>query len=124
MDLNTAMSAHIRWKVRLLECIQGQAELPKATDMARDDACDLGQWMSGAGVEYASLASFRDAKKLHAAFHLRAAEVVSAAEKGDKRQAEAMLRPEGPFGLASDAVVLALRKLRSEVQNAGSPRQG
>jgi hypothetical protein len=119
MDLTTAIAAHIKWKIRLLQCINGQEEPPKATEVAQDGACDLGKWLLGAGMQYERLASFRETKSAHAAFHLRAAEVVTALEMGDKRQAEAMLHAETPYSVASDAVVLALTKLRADANKAG-----
>lgn len=119
MDLSEAVAAHIRWKIRLLQCIHGQAEVPNAIEVAQDDVCELGKWLMGEGMEYASLASFHDTKRSHATFHLRAAEVVTAVERGEKGQAEAMLAADTPYGIASDAVVLALTKFRAEVRKAG-----
>ena len=121
MDLTEAITAHVRWKVRLLQCIRGQAELPNAAEVARQDGCELGKWLEGAGMEYASLASFHETKSTHASFHLRAAEVASAVARGEKSQAEAMLGADSPYSVASDAVILALAKLRAEARKAGKP---
>jgi hypothetical protein len=119
MDLTEAATAHMRWKIRLLQCIHGQAELPNSDEVARADACDLGKWLGHAPLEYSSLAGFSDAKSNHAAFHLRAAEVVAAVEKAEMERAEAMLGADTPYTVASDAVVLALTTLRAEARKAG-----
>jgi hypothetical protein len=119
MDLTEAATAHMRWKIRLLQCIRGQAELPNAAEVARDDACDLGKWLRHAPLEYSSLAGFSDTKSKHAGFHLRAAEVVAAVEKGERDRAEAMLGADTPYTVASDAVILALTALRAEARKAG-----
>jgi hypothetical protein len=119
MDFTEAITAHTRWRIRLFRCIRGQAELPDAPEVARDDVCELGRWLEGAGKEYVSLAEFRETRSAHATFHLRAAEVVSAAEGGEKDQAEAMLRAGTPYGVASEALILALTKLGTVVRKAG-----
>ncbi len=76
-------------------------------------------------MQYAKCASFHDTKAAHAAFHPGAAEVVRALEIGDRRKAEAMMRADGAFSVASEAVVLALTKLRGEVRKAGAvPENG
>jgi hypothetical protein len=120
MDLTEAIAAHIRWKVRLLQCIRGQAELPHVAEVAQAGACALGKWLGSAGPEYTSLASFHETKSTHATFHLRAAEVVSAVVRGEKSQAETMLGADSPYSAASDAVILALTKLRGEVRKGGT----
>ena len=119
MDLTEAVIAHMRWKIRLLQGINGQAELPNSADVARDDVCDLGKWLGHATFEYSSLTGFSDTKSKHAAFHLRAAEVVAAVEKGERDRAEAMLGADGPYTVASGEVVLALTTLRAAARKAG-----
>jgi hypothetical protein len=119
MDLEAATVAHLKWKIRLLQCIHGQVELPNADEVARDDACELGKWLGSRAKGYASLPSFQDARSAHATFHLRAAEVVVALDRGDKGQAETMLLANSPYVVASDTVVFALTKLRGEARKAG-----
>lgn len=124
VDLTKAVAAHMRWKMRLYQCIHGQAELPRVAEVARDDACELGQWLISKGMVYKDFESFSGAKGAHAAFHLCAAEVVSAVERGEKSAAEGMLQSGSAFALASEAVSLALTKLRAEVARAGKRSVG
>lgn len=115
MDFHEAIVAHTRWKVRLLQFIQGNGDPLVAADVARDNLCALGKWLYGEGTQYASYATYDEVNKAHAAFHLRAAEVVRRVEGGDRKGAEGMLQSGSPYAEASDAVVLALTKLRVDV---------
>ncbi len=46
MDLNDAINSHTDWKIRLRHAISERATLDVAS-VARDDACDYGQWLHG-----------------------------------------------------------------------------
>jgi hypothetical protein len=116
MDFHEAILAHTRWKMHLLQFIQGSGDPLVAADVARDDLCALGKWLHGEGTEYASYVTYDEASTAHAAFHLRAAEVVRSVEGGDREGAERMLHSGAPYAEASDAVVLALTKLRVDVR--------
>lgn len=115
MDFHEAILAHTRWKIRLLQFIRGSGEPLVVADVAPDDLCALGKWLHGEGTQYASYATYNEANKAHAAFHLRAAEVVRRVEGGDREGAEGMLQSGSTYAEASDAVVLALTKLRVDV---------
>lgn len=119
MDLDEAISAHVRWKVHLLQCLHGQVEPPDAAQIARDDACPLGIWLVGEGKQHAPHAACHETTTAHTQFHLRAADVVSALRAGHREQARSMLEAGSAFTKASDDVVLALTRLRVSIRRAG-----
>ncbi len=115
LDLHEAILAHTRWKMRLLQFIHGRSEALLVSEVERDDLCALGKWLQNEGARHAASAAYREAVQAHTEFHLRAAQVVERADSGDRAGAESMLGAGGAYAAASDAVVLALTKLRIEL---------
>ena len=112
MDFADAIRAHVEWKLRLRMFLDGQGEVMKSDLVARDDVCELGRWLHGEGRLYATDPSYPELKEAHAQFHQVAAEVLTAAERGDKRGAEARL--EGSeYIKSSSAVVAAIMRMRN-----------
>lgn len=46
MDLNNAIQKHAEWKTRFRKAISGQ-ETMDAAAIAKDNCCELGQWLRG-----------------------------------------------------------------------------
>jgi chemoreceptor zinc-binding protein len=115
MELDEAIVTHTRWKMRLLQGVRGQGELPPVAEVGRDDACALGRWFAGEGAVYASWVAWQQARSAHVDFHRRAAEVVAAALAGNAKGAEALLAPAAGYAEASEAVVFALTKLKTQL---------
>ena len=111
MDFADAIRAHVEWKLRLRMLLDGQGESMSSDLVARDSVCELGRWLYGEGRQYAADPSYSELKEAHARFHQVAAEVLSAAERGDKRGAEARL--EGAdYMTSSSAVVATIMRMR------------
>ncbi len=49
-SLRNAVSAHARWKVRILNAVDGQVCDVTGPDASCDDRCDLGTWLRGPTV--------------------------------------------------------------------------
>ncbi len=111
MDFDDAIAAHVRWKTRLRMFINGTGEKLESATVAKDNVCELGRWIYGAGSQYSYLASYPTLKTEHANFHRCAADVVRKAETGDKKSAEAMLEA-GPFSSASSKTVSAILEMK------------
>lgn len=113
MNFDDAIAAHIKWKVRLAQFIDGtsQERLLSAT-VAQDDLCELGQWLRGEGARYASLPHYRELIEKHAHFHRCAAEVVRKVENRDRAGAKVALG--GAFAAASKETVQAIMALKKE----------
>lgn len=106
-----AIDAHVRWKARLKDYIQGVGkEDLKIDTVSRDDQCTLGQWINGIGGErFGRMPGFSVLKSCHAQFHRCAKDVLVVAEQ-DKRRALQMLE-EGAYPDASKQVAAAIADL-------------
>lgn len=113
MDFDDAIAAHIKWKVRLAQFIDGTSvEALNSADVCRDNLCDLGKWIHGEGTAFKTAPHYQDMVSKHANFHVCAAEIVKKVEGGDKTGAKAALG--GPFAGASRETVAAIMALKSE----------
>ena len=113
MNFDDAIAAHIKWKVRLNQFIDGtSAEKLQSSVVCKDNNCDLGKWIYGEGAKYKPLPHYQDLVKKHANFHVCAADVVKKVEGNDKTGAKASLG--GPFAVASKETVAAIMELKKE----------
>jgi hypothetical protein len=104
LDFNTAIDAHMQWKLRLKGAIDGGTSSGLvATEVARDDLCVLGRWIHGdGGKQHRHLAQFSALKEQHAEFHAHAASVVAEAKAGNTEEARRLMA--GAFARSSEAV--------------------
>ena len=117
MNFDDAIAAHIKWKVRLTQFIDGTgAEKLQSATVCKDNLCDLGKWIYGEGLAHKGLPHYQDLVKKHANFHVCAAEVVRKVEGGDKNGARSALG--GPFAVASKDTVTAIMELKKEAAKA------
>src|SRR5262249_42878063 len=117
MDLSDVIVDHTRWKIRLLRLVEGGDESLAGGALA-DVQCAFGQWLDGDGARFASRGSYREAKRAHRQFHHCAEEVVKRAGLGDKQSAETLLATGGDFAEASNALTLAVAKLKRDAEKA------
>jgi hypothetical protein len=111
MNFDDAIAAHIKWKVRLTQFIDGTStEKLQSATICKDNLCDLGKWIYGDGAKFKSLANYQDLVKKHANFHICAADVVKKVESGDKPGAKSSLG--GAFAAASKETVTAIMELK------------
>lgn len=119
MNFDKAVEAHMAWKIRFRVAMQKREQLDEAT-IARDNCCELGKWLHGEAVfKYAQLPSYAGCVQRHAEFHREAAQVAQAINRGDHARAESLLGPSSSYSGASGAVVVALGRLRRDVEAAG-----
>ena len=112
LDFKGAVDAHMKWKKRLLDYIDGDStEELKVDVVCRDDRCPLGHWIYGrGGSEFGYSETFFDMKAHHANFHRCAGEVLRAAQSGDREGALQLLH-HGDYLRASERVKTLLAKL-------------
>lgn len=115
-DFKTAIQAHSNWKLRLAaQCRGNSAEKIDVAALAKDNVCDLGQWLHGPGRRNASNARFRELIDAHAAFHRNAAAIAEMIGRGKGVEAEALINSrESEFGKQSLRVVGILMELRAQ----------
>lgn len=115
MNFDDAIAAHIKWKVRLNQFIDGTGtEQLISANVCKDNLCDLGKWIYGEGAKYNTAPRYKDLVSKHANFHRCAADVVKKVEGGDKAGAKSLLA--GQFAVASKETVTAIMELKKETK--------
>jgi hypothetical protein len=111
LDFQAAIRAHHEWKLRLDDLLQGSTrEALDPVTACRDDLCELGQWIYGAGRRvFGHLPLFEDLRVRHADFHLVAGEVVHGVHTGRDAHARQLL--ENDYVHASHQVQARLAEL-------------
>lgn len=112
IDIDTAISAHENWKLRLQNYLNGNSTetlLPEIVCL--DDRCDLGKWLHGPGGQrLGKYPSFSVLVARHKYFHLQASTIVALAHANEKDKANQTL--DGSYRHASNQVVLLLKELK------------
>jgi len=115
MNFDDAIAAHIKWKVRLNQFIDGTStEQLKSETVCKDNQCDLGKWIYGEGAAFKAKSHYQDLVTKHAHFHRCAADVVKKVEGNDKTGAKSLLT--GQFAVASKETVTAIMELKKEAK--------
>ncbi len=111
-----AVEAHVAWKRRLGDYLNGRSdEQMNSQYICRDNLCVLGKWIHGPGkTRFNKIELFRQLLEEHAEFHKQAALVVEAHQAGKTAQAESMLA-DG-FARQSKKTVDCLVKLHAQVE--------
>ena len=118
MDLNTAVQKHAEWKTKLRSAIAKQTQMDVVT-LARDDCCELGQWLHGdAKARYGMLTAHIDCVHKHQAFHNEVAKVAAAVNAKRYAHAEGLLGAATPYAKASSALSVAFLQLRKATDHA------
>ena len=109
-----AIAAHIKWKTRLNQFIDGSSteKLDRAV-VCKDNLCALGKWIYGDGEKYKNALHYEELLSNHANFHRCAGEVVGKVETHDKAGAISIL--QGEFAVSAKETVTSIMSLRKEV---------
>ena len=116
MDFDGVIRAHLQWKNKLRDYLDGCGDKLDPKVVCRDDKCALGQWIYGKGADHVARPSFAPLKARHADFHRCAAQVVDLVDEGDKAGANRVLQDE--FASLSEQTIREIRRLRQEVTGA------
>jgi Chemoreceptor zinc-binding domain len=111
INLMDAVDAHVKWKVRLQNYLDGrsQEKLDPLT-IGRDDQCVLGKWIHGPATKhFHDDDHFHQLRADHAEFHFVAANVVKHVQDNNHSAAESLLN--GDYKHISHKVVMALTEL-------------
>ena len=118
-NLDHAIAAHAKWKFRLREAIKtGQSEWSAET-VRPDDQCEFGRWLNSLPLSDRMSAEWREAKALHARFHVAAADVLKSALAGHQAEADTAMAPGGAFADVSMKLVRLLSDWKK--RHAGGP---
>lgn len=120
LDFDGAISAHGKWKQRLLDFVAGGGEPLDPVVVGRDDQCALGCWIHGDGRALRGNAEYTDLKGEHAGFHRCAADVIRTHVAGNSDGAREQIA--GEFSNRSKRVIGLLERMRNGEKKA-PPKQ-
>ncbi len=114
INLDNAIKAHANWRSKL-RLAANKNEQIDADTAGRDDCCELGKWLHGAGSStFGGRPTFVALIDRHRAFHTEAGKVASLINQGNGAQAEKMLGSGTPFSQTSDEVTRLIVQFKSE----------
>lgn len=113
MNFLEIISAHVRWKQRLLAYIENKAEPLDPAVIGRDNQCQLGKWIYGEGQAYREAEHFEKVRVTHATFHKHAAAVVTFVNRGDLETATEVLNTQ--YARTSNSLQRTIVALAREV---------
>ena len=116
-DFAKAVQAHLDWKRKLHDAIEGKGEKLDAAVVCRDDRCALGQWIYGPGKRFAKYTEHESLRRAHAGFHKCAGAIAELAQQGKHDEAQRSL--EGDFKEASKMTIVQITALRKMLETAG-----
>ncbi|SEI67307.1 Methyl-accepting chemotaxis protein [Allopseudospirillum japonicum] len=88
LDLSKAKAAHLRWRSRLRDFLDGRGSLTHAEAVSHKD-CVLGTWYYSEGLqEYGHIEAMRTLEQPHVRLHALIREVIDLKEAGDLEAAE------------------------------------
>lgn len=115
INIMDAITAHVVWKVRLQNYLNGTStETLDPMVICRDDQCALGKWIHGPGMKhFHEHEAFHTLRADHAQFHYIAANVVKKVQENDRAGADALMDNE--YAHTSRKVVHALNELNMQI---------
>ena len=118
LDFMAAIEAHIRWKIRLENYIEGTStEKLDIAVVGADNMCALGKWIYGEGAKYNGNPLFEEIRQIHAEFHKGAAKIIMMADAGQKAEAlDAVQR--GDHFKNSQRIKAKLARMHMEINGA------
>lgn len=115
MDLDKALAAHSDWKVKLRVAL-AKHETLDADRLASDCHCEFGLWLKGEGrAAHGASPNFKMCAESHTEFHRCAGNVARAINAGRMDEAAQELEAGTPFSRSSQAVAVAVRRLKTEL---------
>ena len=94
LNMKDALDAHTQWTQRLEAILNGSSqESLEVGTVAGDNNCTLGHWIHGhARQHFNHLTEYHELKRIHAEFHIVAADVLNNFQNGSKAIASDRLR--------------------------------
>jgi methyl-accepting chemotaxis protein len=122
ISLDNAIKAHADWRSKLRLASQRHEHLDADT-ISRDDCCELGKWLHGAGKsKFGGKPNFVALLDAHRSLHQEAGKVARAVNQGtDPTTVESMLASDTGFGRASSTVTRLIVQMKSEIAGGAKP---
>jgi methyl-accepting chemotaxis protein len=111
VDFDAMIKGHRAWKQRLLDDMNGHGVAIDPAVACLDNACPLGKWIHGPGLQrFGQLPQFADLRLQHAHFHRAAGEIAGHIRSGHIERAEALLTSD--FVERTTETVAAIQALK------------
>ena len=115
LDFSAAKSAHLAWKARLRDFLDGEKALSHKEAVSHHD-CVLGKWYYGDGLErYGEIAEMREIEEPHSRMHRLIKEIISLKEAGKHEEAEARYLEVAPL---SQNIIELLNSVETKINQA------
>ena len=113
--LENAFDSHQQWKENLRRAVNAKESIDTSV-IARDDCCDLGQWLYTDGQKlHWGKPEFQSLLLHHKEFHLLTGAVAEVINQKQYALAEAYLSNDTQFAQSSTEVAEAIRRLEAAV---------
>ncbi|WP_300296528.1 CZB domain-containing protein, partial [Ferrovibrio sp.] len=109
--IDKAVSAHAQWKNRLRTAVETRQSDITPDHACKDNLCQFGKWLYGdaLGISRAEKgADYEAIRRMHAEFHVQAAETLKKALAGDRAGFQVDTAPTGKFHIISTELTQAL----------------
>jgi chemoreceptor zinc-binding protein len=107
-QITLAISAHAKWKQRLVTAIKdGHADITVAV-AGVDNRCPFGEWLYRDEAQLRGAPQYAEVRRIHADFHRCAAHVLELALEGRATDATVAMGPGSEFAKTSTALTLAM----------------
>lgn len=123
MDIGQVILAHVNWRKRFYQFLEGHEQLD-ADVVEADDQCEFGQWLRSAGEAYRDYPEYKIAVERHREFHRVAAQTVRLAGTLPPSKAIGLVSLHSAFTHASTECVAALCSFREVVDAEQQRRAG
>ncbi|NMM26717.1 MAG: HAMP domain-containing protein [Glaciimonas sp.] len=121
INLDNAIQAHAEWRTKLRAAAMHNQEVDAET-IGRDDCCELGKWLHGAGnAKFGGKSTFVALINGHQEFHNEAGKVARVINQGTGAKAEQMLDSGTPFANISNEIDRLIVQFRSEIKRSVKP---
>lgn len=123
MDIGQVIFAHVNWRKRFFQFLEGREQLD-ADVVEADDQCEFGQWLRGAGAALKDKPEYASVLEKHREFHRVAAQAVRLAGTLPPGAALGLVSLHSAFTHASTECVAALCSLRAVVETEEHQQAG
>jgi methyl-accepting chemotaxis protein len=115
LDFSAAKSAHLAWKARLRDFLDGEACLSHDEAVSHHD-CVLGKWYYGEGLDkYGDIREMRAIERPHSEMHQLIKQIISLKEAGKHREAEEKYEKVAPL---SKTIIDYLNSVEEQINTA------
>ena len=112
LDFSAAKSAHLAWKARLRDFLDGKRALSHNEAVSHHD-CVLGKWYYGEGVSrYGEIAEMHAIEAPHSELHQLIPRIIDLQQAGKHREAEAEYAKVAPL---SQTIIGLLNRVEEQI---------